>query len=49
MQFVVPGVLVPDPEDVVSITVETGKCDGLETVHDRLLHLRRDRLARRKA
>lgn len=48
MQFVMPRVLVPDPQNVVLISIEASKCDGLESVHDRLLLLRRDRLARRE-
>ena len=41
VQFVVPGVNVPHPEDIALIRLQPGKGQGLKIVHDALLLLRR--------
>lgn len=49
MQLVMPGVGVPDPEDVVLVGRKTGEGNGLEGIHDLAFLLRRDLLAGRPA
>ena len=44
VQFVVPGMNVPYPEDIALIRLQPGKGQGLKIVHDALLLLRRHRV-----
>nr|WP_235937295.1 hypothetical protein [Halomonas azerica] len=48
MKFMVASVFMPNPENVVGVTVKARECDCFEAVHDIALLLRRDRLARSK-
>lgn len=42
VQFVMPGMAVPNPEDMALIRIQPGKGHPLEVVHDALFLLRRD-------
>lgn len=49
VQLVMPGVGVPNPEDVVLVGFQTGEGNGLEGIHDLAFLFRRDLLAGRPA
>jgi hypothetical protein len=46
MQFVMPGVTVPNPEDIALIRFQTGKGDFFKIVHNALFLLRRNFVVR---
>lgn len=48
MQLVMPGMFMPDPEDVVLIRIQTCESETLEAVHDGLFHGRGDGFTRSK-
>lgn len=44
MQFMMPGMVMADPEDIVLVRFQTGESELLEAVHDGLFNFRGDGL-----